>query len=102
MTRSTKDPRLAMERLAEAVGAELERAGPRAYRVVIPVHADVHRSEPRSAKRTLAHLIFFARVELGWSQEKVQETIRLRRVTPRGLPGHEFSRIREHITRRTS
>lgn len=97
MTRRTKDPRLAAERLAEHLGADLVQIedGGKLYRVEYP---DGFNASPRTAKRCLALMILHATTAEdsgghGMDDEEVADVCRLTRVPGRGLKAHESAAI---------
>lgn len=108
MARSTKDPRIALERLAEALGATLEKTGPQTWRVVLPTSIGGRlfgEITPRTSKRALARLVTHALTSeehggAGWQEEEVRDTIRLRRIpSTSGLKAHELDAIRRVLYR---
>jgi hypothetical protein len=94
MTRRTKDPRIALARLATRVGATVEHVdGGRRYRV--PGHPCAG-----SAARTFACLARLARDAWGLSLDEIAQTCRLTRVPAQELAGHDELLLRA-IVRRT-
>ncbi len=107
MKRRTKDPRLALERLAEHGGVEVAKAAGGGY---IMYHKGTRArvrfsptSAPMSAKKCLARLVLTAQWGHrcgGWSmdRDKVRDVIRLTRITSHGLVAHQEQTIREVLT----
>ncbi len=99
MKRLTVNPRLAMQRMAEHVGAQVTKV-PGGYNLI---NSDGWRDRPRNAKKTLAKLVMIAQFRVvsggqGMSRSEVRDVIRLSRVTPRGTVAHEEEAIREVLS----
>ena len=100
MKRRTANARLAMQRMAEHVGATVEKV-PGGYQLL---NGDGWLDRPKSAKKTLAKLVTIAQFKVvsggqGMTRAEVRDVIRLTRVTAHGTVGHEEESIREVLTR---
>ena len=106
MKRRTKDPRLALERLAEHGNKEVRKVD-HGY---VLFHRDPRGnirfspgSTPLSAKRSLAHLVYVAQWGhkcggLSMTRAEVRDVIRLTRITSHGLVAHQEQTIREVLS----
>lgn len=95
MTRRTKDPRLAMLRLAAALGIQVEQVG-RSYRLDYGFPSEHWRwrtRTPRTAKRCVAFLI-----EIAIARDmEPSEIMRLTEIQSYGLKFHEHDLISRHL-----
>ncbi len=106
MKRRTKDPRLALERLAEHGGVEVAKAAGGYILYVGGTHRRVRFSPtsiPISAKRCLARLVLVAQWGHragGWGMKRdaIRDIVRLTHITSHGLVAHQEQTIREVLT----
>lgn len=103
MKRRTKNPKLAMERLAAHAGVGIAKKGKlyKLYGGPIRHHLSVDR--PRNAKKCLARMVTvdqWSKRFGGWGMEptEVRDVIRLTRIDSYGTVGHEEEAIRRVLS----